>query len=197
MKKRELPPRLHFKDGGYYYVRKGKWTHLGGCKVDALARYARIEHGLSISESATPSWLSMEKYVYETYWRAKKNAKLRGIDFNLTRDQFREIVSRANGACEVTRIRFEISPRAGCERRPFAPSLDRIDSSKSYDLGNCRLVCGMVNTAIGAWGDEVFWFMVSRARRAKKRIELETGVLDCEIQSEISREIPANDRSDC
>ncbi len=35
---------------------------------------------------------------------------------------------------------------------PFAPSLDRIDSSKGYEEGNVRIVCLMVNLAMNTWG---------------------------------------------
>lgn len=169
MKKRDLPPRMHMKHGSYYYVRRGKWSHLGRRLDDAMERYARMEHGLSISETAVPSWATMDKYLIDCYWRAKKNARKRSIQFDLSTDQYRAVVSRANGRCEVTGIIFELTVRDGCERRPFAPSLDRINSAIGYQEGNCRLVCGMVNTAIGAWGDEVFWYMVKNARRRRPR----------------------------
>lgn len=171
MKQRDLPPRMHFKDGGYYYVRRNKWTHLGGGLIDAMERYRRIEHGLDISDSAAPSWCSMKSYLQELYRRSRKNAKLRDLPFELSRDEFYQIVTRAKGVCEVTGITFELSIKGGCERRPFAPSLDRIDSSKGYVFSNCRLVCGIVNTAMGAWGEGIFWRMV---RAARKRRNLET-----------------------
>jgi hypothetical protein len=160
-----LPPRMHPKDGGYYYVRKNKWTHLGGDRESALRLYRRIEHGLSISESAAPSWCSMDSYFGDVYRRSRKNAKLRGLTFDLPKDDFVKIVARANGACEVTGITFELSIKGNCEKRPFAPSLDRVDSSHGYSVGNCRLVCGIVNAAIGAWGDDIFWRMVTASRR--------------------------------
>lgn len=158
---------MYLKDGGYYYVRKNKWTHLGPERRldDALERYRRIEHGLDISQSAAPSWCSMATYMPDLYRRSKKNAKLRSIPFQLSRLEFDSIVTRAGGVCEVTGITFELTIKGGCERRPFAPSLDRIDSSGGYVLPNCRLVCGIVNTAMGAWGEDIFWRMVNAAKR--------------------------------
>jgi hypothetical protein len=39
--------------------------------------------------------------------------------------------------------------------RPFAPSIDRIDSRGGYVRGNVRVVCWGVNCLLGTWGDKV------------------------------------------
>ena len=44
----------------------------------------------------------------------------------------------------------------GQARRPFAPSLDRIDSSGGYTRDNTRLVCQAVNFALNAFGEDIF-----------------------------------------
>lgn len=157
---------MYFKDGGYYYVRKNKWIHIGNDRMSATARYRTIEHGLSLSVSALPAWFEMERYYHQVYWSSRKNAKKRNFLYELTREQYDALVKRADGHCEVTGIVFELSITDGAARRPFAPSLDRIDSSKHYTIDNCRLVCGIVNAALGAWGEKVFWKMI---RMAKKR----------------------------
>src|ERR1051326_8122893 len=133
--KRELPKRLHFKDGGYYYVRLNRWTHVGGNLDQALTNYRRIEHGLRINKRWLPAWFDMERYIAQTFWRARRNARNRAIPFDLTRAEFDEIAKRAAGKCEVTGITFELRVRPGSERRPFAPSLDRIDARLPYSLG--------------------------------------------------------------
>lgn len=166
---------MHFKDGGYYHVANNKWTHLGSVKEEAMQRFASIEHGLSISPSAAPAWMSMSKYLHELFWRAQKNAKLRSLEFLLSRDDYDSIVTRASGSCEVTSIPFSLLTSAGCNRRPFAPSLDRIDSALGYTPANCRLVCGIVNAALGAWGEGVFWKMVKMSK--KKRISKKNEVV--------------------
>ena len=51
-------------------------------------------------------------------------------------------------------------------RRPWAPSIDRIDSSKDYHPDNCRLVCGSVNTAMNEYGPSVL-LTIARAMVAK------------------------------
>lgn len=165
MMKRDLPPRLYFKDGGYYYVRQNKWTHLGGDLESATVRYRSIEHNLALDADWVPAWAEMRTYLRETFRSAKRNAKTRGIPFNLTREEFETLVARAGNQCEVTGITFQLRIRPGSERRPFAPSLDRIKASQPYSAINCRLVCGIVNTALSDWGDAVFWKMVRAAKR--------------------------------
>jgi hypothetical protein len=51
-------------------------------------------------------------------------------------------------------IPFEFERRWRGQRRPFAPSLDRINSAKGYVYSNCRLVCVAVNIAMNEWGLE-------------------------------------------
>ena len=79
-------------------------------------------------------------------------------------------------------------------KTPFAPSLDRIDSSKGYVRGNVRLVCMAANFALNQWGDDILrrlahgvveterkihgaWFRTQRRklRRAEKEAETMTG----------------------
>lgn len=57
----------------------------------------------------------------------------------------------------------------GKARRPYAPSLDRIDPGRGYEPDNVRLVCAVANFAMNAWGLEPVLHM-ARAM-AKKHAE--------------------------
>lgn len=83
--------------------------------------------------------------------QAKKNAMKRGIEFNLTSQEFAVLVTRSEGHCEVSGVPFDMSAANGM-RRPFAASLDRIDSAMGYSFENCRMVCVLVNIALNEWG---------------------------------------------
>lgn len=159
-RKRDLPPRLHLKDGGYYYVHRNKWTYVADTRAAAMRRY--------ISELADSETLrraaamlmndpkAMAKYMTEVYWRAKKNARIRKIAFRISLAEYRAIVTRANGSCEVTGLPFDLQLRPNSFRRPYSPSLDRIDSALPYTPENCRLVCCLANAAMSDWGSEPF-----------------------------------------
>lgn len=59
------------------------------------------------------------------------------------------------GICEVSGIRFELSKPAGLRFHAWAPSIDRVDSSKGYTQSNCRAVVWIYNMAKSEWGDDV------------------------------------------
>jgi hypothetical protein len=59
------------------------------------------------------------------------------------------------GCCAVSGMPFDFQVVGdGQARRPFAPSLDRIDRHKPYQRDNVRLVTSIANFAMNAWGDE-------------------------------------------
>ena len=63
---------------------------------------------------------------------ARKRAKKRGLEFSLTA---KWLFKRYTGVCEVTGV--PMIPNSG----PYAPSLDRIDSSGGYTRENTRIGC--------------------------------------------------------
>jgi hypothetical protein len=74
---------------------------------------------------------------------AKRRAEDKGIPFNLDRlDLIQRITA---GHCEVTGIPFDLGIGAGIN--PWAPSLDRKDSSKGYTFDNVQVVCTAYNLA--------------------------------------------------
>jgi integrase len=82
--------------------------------------------------------------------------KRRHAEPALTREEFDAIWTRANGRCELTGIAFSLDCPKGCARRPWFPSLDRVDGRRGYVASNCRLVCTAVNLALNDFGEEVF-----------------------------------------
>lgn len=86
--------------------------------------------------------------VYTQSVRRKKHAH------DLTIPQFKDVLLRSGGHCEVTGIRFDFGTQQG-RIRPWIPSLDRIDSGGGYTLTNVRITCCVVNLALSHWGDAV------------------------------------------
>ena len=69
-----------------------------------------------------------------------------------------------NGRCALTGRAFDLRQVGqGKARRPFAPSIDRVDASGGYTRDNIRLVCQVVNFALNAYGEDVFYEMARLA----------------------------------
>lgn len=92
--------------------------------------------------------------------QTKKRALRRGMDFDLTLSHIRRLWAKSDGRCSMTGIRFASTPNVS--RRPFYPSIDRIDSSRGYLRPNVRLVCIAVNMALFSWGTSVFDYVAAR-----------------------------------
>lgn len=105
-----------------------------------------------------------------------QNAKARKIPWELTFDETRVLYTRSKGRCEVTNIPFsieQVNTPLKHFRRPWAPSIDRIDAAKGYAAGNCRLVCVAANYAMGQWGEAVLIEMAKGVARKRARSSLD------------------------
>jgi hypothetical protein len=61
--------------------------------------------------------------------------------------------NECKGKCFISGLEFSfLRVGSGQAQRPFAPSLDRIDSAKPYTRGNVRIVLQVANFAMNAWG---------------------------------------------
>lgn len=95
------------------------------------------------------------KELTRMYVKAKENARVRKIEFHLKRDDVVMLYGRSYGQCQVTGITFNRYRPVGATKRPWFPSIDRIDSRKPYTIENCRVVCVAANFAMGEWGEWV------------------------------------------
>ncbi len=75
----------------------------------------------------------------------------------LTEADMVRLWDRCGGVCSLSGLPFSGEKiGTGKARRPYYPSLDRIDSELPYSVDNCRLVLQAVNFALNRFGDEVF-----------------------------------------
>lgn len=110
-------------------------------------RYAKVKE---IDPENPPAW------VASLYRNTEKNAKRREIKFDLTRADLVEMLSESQGVCAVSGIKLRLDEvKQKNVRRPWAPSIDRIDSFAGYSRENCRIVCVAANIAMGQWGEEI------------------------------------------
>lgn len=119
------------------------------CTRECWASYQRTKQ-----EAATglPDW------ARSVFASAKKRAAKKGMVFSLTDHEMKVMVAESKGRCALSGIAFDTqqSDRKN-QRRPYFPSMDRIDSTKGYEIGNVRLVCVAINLAMNSWGEDVLF----------------------------------------
>ena len=151
----KLPANVYLKSGTYYFVTPPphrKWINLG---KNESAIYYQLNQLAAIYTSAERRTPRLGPKISTAYNKCKHGALARDLEFKITRKMIEDLYIQAGGKCQITGIEFSDELIGNAKSRPWAPSIDRIDSSKGYTLDNIRLVCVSVNFALGAWGDEV------------------------------------------
>lgn len=88
------------------------------------------------------------------YHAACRRARTKNLPIDIDKEYLLHLVELSNNCCQVTGIKFDYDRNPKYGKNPYAPSLDRIDSSKGYTKGNVQLVVFMYNTAKGDWEHE-------------------------------------------
>lgn len=172
-------PKGIYTRGGKYYVRFRDGTEkllIGAGDVESAisARDALVKRlSTPISETVTniedrQMWSRVERaetfeqlpaWATMLYRKTMQSARTRKIGFALSQDEFLTMVKGSRGRCCLSGIKFNLATTAEVEgsfpRRPYAPSVDRINSKLNYTADNVRLVCVAVNYAMNFWGEDV------------------------------------------
>jgi hypothetical protein len=173
-----LPPKMlaRIKAGGTYYYFNS--TDKDGNRVEiplgpilsvALERHQKLYTGKDSVKKPD------QRYAKHLLGRVRTNAKARSILVSIDEQDIINMLERSNYACEVTWIPFDISKHKTFRVRPWAPSVDRIDSTKGYTKENCRVVCAAVNSAMNQYGEDLLLVIARGLMSARKR-KLRTGL---------------------
>lgn len=96
--------------------------------------------------------------------QCRGSAKRRGHECTITVEMIGEML--APMVCSVTGLPLSLDYAGESRNNPWAPSVDRIDSSRGYVLGNVRVVCCAFNLARNEWPDDVLRTLFEAALRA-------------------------------
>lgn len=93
-----------------------------------------------------------EHFSGRTYSAWFHSAKRRKYVWDVTKDDLEKLYSSQNGLCALTGLKMEARKR----RSPLRPSIDRIDPSMGYSLGNIQFVCSVVNVMKNKYNELAF-----------------------------------------
>ncbi len=165
-----LPLCVYQKHGSFYLVKQGKWHFLTKERAEINNQlYLRF----GFIDGDVPKWWkehlqrsALDRYLLDVLGRAKQNAKGRKVKaFDLSKDDALDLLKAGGYRCAVTNTPFSLEVLSHDGRKPFAPSIDRIDSQVGYAKDNCRIVCLATNIAMNTWGDGVLLTMLKYARK--------------------------------
>jgi hypothetical protein len=140
----------------YFYSRlpaghRVKKAFLGNTLAEAETSMANI---LS-REPPERERLAIGDFLKGAVHAARKRAKDRGMEFDLTIDAVIALVAAQNYRCAISGADLSMKQMDGRGRfcRPFAPSLDRIDAAGGYTKSNVRVTSRIANFAMNQWGE--------------------------------------------
>lgn len=113
----------------------------------------------------------MPEWAAQLITWTRRRAKKAGLCFDLKAADMVHLIHRSGGRCEVTGCVFSFAKYGSAAKRPFAPSIDRIDSDKGYTRENCRLVVYAANAAMNEWGVPILITLLEslRGKACRKR----------------------------
>lgn len=158
-----LPGSFYKVGYTYYYDRPadGKRLRISTGQIDLAAAVAWVKSkpfGKTIIQSMPEL---PHQFVTKLVNQARHNSKMANVLFKITVDDFYELYRRSKGYCEVSGIPFNLNSIEGARRRPYAPSIGRIERMRGYVQSNCRIVCASVNLAMNDFGEDVLWEIAS------------------------------------
>lgn len=183
-----LPKSVFFKNGAYYFVtkqigaEKQKWHRLGRSWGESFTRYQTL-----VPQIKNDAYLKRRLEIYQTgdipdahlaamLKQSRNNARSRSLSHTINMNDLRDLAFQSNGCCALSGIKFEYGlarelADSKCSRkRPWAPSIDRIESSTGYVIENIRLVCIAVNIARQDFPDSVLYKIAAGMSKLKRKV---------------------------
>lgn len=125
--------------------------------VSACKKNKNCKYCINNTGDKNPTWAGIGDISGSFYSNIKSQAKFRGIEFTLTKQDFWDLFIKQNKRCALSGLElyFEKCYTLSIHNKGTA-SLDRVDSSKGYILGNVQWVHKDINYMKQCYSNDVF-----------------------------------------
>lgn len=154
-----LPQRVYLENGTFFYRPKV------GPKIDLGTTIASMQRRYQAITGQSLKGFEGQKLASALARKCRGRAKSYGLSCTVTTDHIVRLLQESSGVCALTGIPFDLTDPGVGRRRPWAPSVDRIDNAKGYEPENLRLVCVAVNIALSDFGEGVLMEISRRMAR--------------------------------
>lgn len=117
------------------------------------------------------AWKGYGVIPQEFFHRLEKNAKERGIKFDLDKKYLHNLFISQNGVCSISGIQLSFN------RNNLTASLDRIDSNKPYIKDNVQWVHKNINMMKWRYSQDEFISFCSKVSKYSKELETKNHIL--------------------
>lgn len=129
------------------------------CEKTYIANYKQSpKYAITRRSIAKRQRLTVRGRAYEMMIAARGRAAAYGMEFNLETWDLELRLQRMT--CEATGLPLDLERSGKTNYNPWAPSIDRKDSTKGYTFDNVQLVCVAYNVAKGEWTEDVLMILV-------------------------------------
>jgi hypothetical protein len=122
-----------------------QWLCRCSCGAERVLPATNLQRGKTLQcKQCSAKQREAKHPINVAFSHVKGNALSRNIPFNLTKEQAYEVMQKQNFKCSLTGIELTLN----CKDRYFHgcnASLDRIDSSQGYEIGNVQWVYKPIN----------------------------------------------------
>jgi hypothetical protein len=184
-----LPKSVYFKHGAYYFcaqdpsTKKNRWHRLGKTWGEAFPAYRALIprlKGDGYLKRTIPAYRDdgvPDSHLAVILKASRANAKARNLAHSLTIEELRTLAVASKGRCQLSGIAFEygvakeMKAATTRRKRPWAPSIDRVNGKLGYELSNVRLICAVINIARQEFSDEVLFKMAHALSEMQKAVK--------------------------
>lgn len=152
----KVVPRRHLNDGRYA-------THSCGC----LALEARRIRGKKIPHRRPPG----EASRHVRFYNYARGARIRGLSFDLTEDEFAIITQQYCAYCGAEPATS--TNGKGYNGQYIYNGIDRIDNTKGYSIDNIRACCARCNYMKSSLPEEAFLGIAKHMARIARNMRID------------------------